>query len=44
MSTTRTPEQLDAFRGTVIEKARRIRSGDFTATPDSGAAAAASTG
>ncbi|MGI8928396.1 MAG: RecB family exonuclease [Candidatus Limnocylindrales bacterium] len=34
VSTTRTPEQLDAFRLTVIEKARRIRSGDFTATPD----------
>jgi superfamily I DNA/RNA helicase/RecB family exonuclease len=34
MSTSRTPEQLDAFRLTVLEKARRIRSGDFTATPD----------
>ena len=34
LSTTRTPEQLDAFRDTVLEKARRIRSGDFTATPD----------
>ena len=34
MSTTRTPEQLDAFRRTVLEKARRIRGGDFTATPD----------
>ena len=34
MSTTRTPEQLDAFRLTVLEKARRIRSGDFTASPD----------
>jgi putative RecB family exonuclease len=34
MSTTRSPEQLDAFRLTVLEKARRIRSGDFTATPD----------
>jgi len=34
ISTSRTPEQLDAFRLSVIEKARRIRSGDFTATPD----------
>ncbi len=34
MSTTRTPEQLDAFRQTVLDKARRIRSGDFTAAPD----------
>ena len=34
ISTTRTPEQLDEFRLGVIEKARRIRSGDFTATPD----------
>jgi RecB family exonuclease len=34
LSTTRTPEQLDAFRATVLEKARRIRAGDFTATPD----------
>ena len=34
ISTTRTPEQLDEFRVQVIEKARRIRSGDFTATPD----------
>jgi superfamily I DNA/RNA helicase/RecB family exonuclease len=34
VSTSRTPEQLDAFRLTVLEKARRIRSGDFTATPD----------
>ena len=34
MSTTRTPEQLDEFRQSVIDKARRIRSGDFTATPD----------
>ena len=34
MSTTRTPEQLDAFRLTVLEKAHRIRSGDFTASPD----------
>ncbi len=34
LSTTRSPEQLDAFRDTVLEKARRIRSGDFTATPD----------
>jgi superfamily I DNA/RNA helicase/RecB family exonuclease len=34
LSTTRTPEQLDDFRQTVLAKARRIRSGDFTATPD----------
>ena len=34
LSTTRTPEQLDEFRAQVVEKARRIRSGDFTATPD----------
>ncbi len=34
ISTARTPEQLDAFRLTVIEKARRIRSGDFAATPE----------
>ena len=34
LSTTRTPEQLDEFRLSLIEKARRIRSGDFTATPD----------
>jgi ATP-dependent DNA helicase UvrD/PcrA len=34
LSTTRSPEQLDAFRQTVLDKARRIRSGDFTATPD----------
>jgi RecB family exonuclease len=34
LSTTRTPEQLDDFRQQVIAKARRIRSGDFTATPD----------
>jgi RecB family exonuclease len=34
LSTTRTREQLDAFRESVLEKARRIRSGDFTATPD----------
>ncbi len=34
MSTTRSPEQLDEFRRSVIVKARRIRSGDFTATPD----------
>jgi RecB family exonuclease len=34
LSTTRTPDQLDDFRKTLIEKARRIRSGDFTATPD----------
>ncbi len=34
LSTTRTPEQLAEFRKEVIEKARRIRSGDFTASPD----------
>ena len=34
LSTTRTPEQLDEFREQVIAKARRIRGGDFTATPD----------
>jgi DNA helicase-2/ATP-dependent DNA helicase PcrA len=34
MSTTRSPEQLDAFRQTVLDKARRIRSGDFAAAPD----------
>jgi RecB family exonuclease len=34
MSTTRTPEQLAVFRTSVVEKARRIRGGDFTATPD----------
>ena len=34
VSTTRTAEQLEAFRLTVLEKARRMRSGDFTATPD----------
>ena len=34
VSTTRTAEQLDAFQVTVVEKARRIRSGDFAATPD----------
>ena len=34
LSTTRSPEQLAEFRTTVIEKARRIRGGDFTANPD----------
>jgi superfamily I DNA/RNA helicase/RecB family exonuclease len=34
LSTTRTPEQLDEFRQEVVAKARRIRSGDFTASPD----------
>ncbi len=34
LSTTRTPEQLAEFRQQVIEKALRIRSGDFSATPD----------
>ena len=34
ISTTRTPEQLAEFRLGVLESARRIRGGDFTATPD----------
>jgi putative RecB family exonuclease len=34
LSTTRSQEQLDDFKGQLIEKARRIRGGDFTATPD----------
>ena len=34
LSTTRTPEQLDEVRLEVLGKARRMRSGDFTATPD----------
>ncbi len=34
LSTTRTPEQLEEFKQSVIAKARRIRSGDFAATPD----------
>ena len=34
LSTTRSPEQLNEFKASVIEKARRIRSGDFTANPD----------
>ena len=34
LSTTRTDEQLDAFRAHVVEVARRIRSGDFAANPD----------
>ncbi len=34
LSTTRSPEQLDEFRQSVIDKARRIRGGDFAATPD----------
>jgi RecB family exonuclease len=34
LSTTRTPEQLEDFKQSVIDKARRIRAGDFTATPD----------
>ncbi|HEY5489317.1 MAG TPA: ATP-dependent DNA helicase [Candidatus Limnocylindrales bacterium] len=34
LSTTRTPEQLAEFRQDVIAKAKRIRSGDFTASPD----------
>ena len=34
LSTTRSPEQLEAFRQSVLDKARRIRAGDFTANPD----------
>ena len=34
LSTARTDEQLDAFRGHVVDVAGRIRSGDFTANPD----------
>jgi RecB family exonuclease len=34
ISTTRTPEQLEEFRAHVVDTARRIRSGDFSATPD----------
>jgi RecB family exonuclease len=34
MSTTRTPEQLEEFRLAILEKARRIRSGDFASAPD----------
>lgn len=34
MSTTRTPEQLEEFSKQIVEKARRIRSGDFAAAPD----------
>jgi hypothetical protein len=34
VSTTRTAEQLEEFRLATIEKARRIRSGDFAASPD----------
>ena len=34
LSTTRSPEQLDQFRQSVIHTARRIRGGDFAATPD----------
>jgi RecB family exonuclease len=34
LSTTRTPAQLEEFRESLIAKARRIRGGDFTATPD----------
>jgi ATP-dependent exoDNAse (exonuclease V) beta subunit len=33
LSTSRTPEQLDAFRTLLLDTARRIRSGDFAATP-----------
>jgi superfamily I DNA/RNA helicase/RecB family exonuclease len=34
ISTTRTPEQLEEFRRNVLATSRRIRGGDFTATPD----------
>jgi superfamily I DNA/RNA helicase/RecB family exonuclease len=34
ISTSRTPAQLDEFRRQVLATARRIRGGDFTATPD----------
>ncbi len=33
LSTTRTDEQLDAFAEWVVATARRIRGGDFAATP-----------
>ncbi|CAN5574096.1 hypothetical protein BH23CHL6_BH23CHL6_08680 [soil metagenome] len=34
VTTTRTPEQLDEFRRRAVETAKRMRNGDFTATPD----------
>jgi len=34
LSTTRTPEQLEEFKAQLVATARRIRDGDFTATPD----------
>lgn len=34
VSTTRTDEQLDDFAAGVVAIARRMRSGDFAATPD----------
>jgi DNA helicase-2/ATP-dependent DNA helicase PcrA len=34
ISTTRTPQQLEEFRGRLVEVAGRIRSGDFAANPD----------
>ncbi len=34
LSTTRSQEQLAEFRARLVETVRRIRSGDFTATPD----------
>jgi DNA helicase II / ATP-dependent DNA helicase PcrA len=34
VSTTRSPEQLDEFRTHVLETARRMRRGDFTAAPE----------
>jgi RecB family exonuclease len=33
ISTTRSPEQLEEFRALVTDVARRVRSGDFAATP-----------
>jgi RecB family exonuclease len=34
LSTTRTPEQLEAFRDHVLEVSSRIKRGDFAATPE----------
>ena len=34
VSTSRSDEQLDAFAAVVVATARRIRGGDFAATPD----------
>jgi len=33
LSTTRSPDQLDEFAAKLVATARRIRSGDFAATP-----------